>query len=61
MIKIFFLHKNLIEIVQFLHLLYAKNVQIMYLAKTTQIILPRNTYGATFSAHFSHCFNAFFM
>jgi hypothetical protein len=58
---ILFLHKKHIEIVQLLHVLYAKNVQEIYLEKIAQILLPRNTCGAMLSTHFSHCFNAFFM
>jgi hypothetical protein len=46
MITILFLHYNCIEIVQFPHVLYAKNIQEMYFFKTTQILLPHNLCGA---------------
>ena len=44
----------------FLHVLYAKNVQEIYL-EIAQISLPCNTCGAMFSTCFPHCFNVFFM
>jgi hypothetical protein len=61
MITILFLHKRLIEIVQFPHVLYPKDIQEMYLEKTTQILTSCNTCGATFFVHCPHCFNAIFI
>ena len=42
-------------------MLYAKEVQEIYLKKTAQILLSSNMCGAMVSARFPHGFNAFFM